>query len=232
MQILWICWPRTGSTWAGGALAYLLDYRFVNPPPGADAVTREHWTVAQKDELYPGWPHKTVLGIRDPRDVAVSHYYMLCRGNPAFSVENLSLRDYIEEVLVRGRASAWRWKDRVGTPPCSFDLFYREWLAEGVDVQVRHEDLMADREGELLRIARELGAKPKVDMDKVMAKFAGYMRPIYDVGYTRKNDSKQLVLRGESHWHEYLGPEELDLIYGSCGELMVELGYLARLERG
>jgi hypothetical protein len=189
-----------------------------------DAVLRLHWRACQEREISDARPDKIVLGIRDPRDVIVSHYYMLLRHSEVLTPESLPLKTYIEHHFVSRPGDDEIWNDEAGQPGAGFARFYRDWLARGVDICVRHEDLIADRKGSLLSLADQVGARVTGSVGQIVAKYANYTRPIYDDGYTRRQDTGG-VLRGLPTWRDYLGPEELDIIYEDCGELMTEFGY-------
>jgi hypothetical protein len=192
--------------------------------PGVGMVIRAHWRACQEDEIKSAQPDKIILGIRDPRGVIVSHYYMLLRHSDVFTTDNLPIKTYIERHFVSRPGDDEIWNGEVGQPGGGFSRFYRDWLDRGVDMTVRHEDLIADRKGTLLGIAEKCGAKVVGDVSKIVAKYATYTRAIYDEAYL-KGKGQGGVLRGLSVWRDYLGKEELDLIYDDCGELMTEFGY-------
>jgi len=86
-------------------------------------------------------------------------------------------------------------------------------------VQVRHEALVADREGELRRILGELKLpRYRRRIQEIAARETGKMRPAYDGSGIR-------VEVGSAEWPLHFGPLAARLLDDHCGDLMRELGY-------
>jgi hypothetical protein len=197
--------------------------------PEIETVYRLHWSVREWHEHTETHPCKKVLGIRDPRDTVVSGYYMLCRESAQCSTDSLSLRDYIEQYFLRLREPEIELD--LGLPACSWAEFYRQWLEEGVDCVVRHEDMMADPWIELHRVAQALDLHIAGDVNAIIKQYAHYRRSLYGPRYAGGRETERQIRRGQSRWHLHLSEEEDALIREHCGDLMREYEYIRKAER-
>lgn len=227
MPILWVCWPRSGSTWASSTFA-----RSIGIPWNARgdiqedpcAVHRVHWMA--KDAIKRAGndaSFQTILEIRDPRDTVVSYYYKILHEREEISIEDLPLLEYIKGNFLRLNGPALGIA--AAEPGCSWAQFYRDWAAEGVDAEVRHEDMLNDPEGEIVRLADEICMPIEGDVSAILREYPDTMRPAYTREYTERQRLARTVPRGESRWYERLSGIGQVLIERECADIMKRYGY-------
>lgn len=167
---------------------------------------------------------QTVLAIRDPRDTVVSYYYKVLYEREEITVNNLSLLDYIKGNFLRLNGPALGIV--AAEPGCSWAQFYRDWMTEGVDAEIRHEDMLAHPEAEIRRLAEELGFPIVADIPGLLASYPERFRPAYTREYTERQSVPLDVPRGQSRWGERLNGVGLALIQKHCADVMKVYGYL------
>lgn len=227
MLVLWYCWPRSGSTWASSVFARAVGLPW-NPEGGVvqdqDAVHRVHWTAWESSKRLGDTPCKKILSVRDPRDVVVSYYYHVCYARDEVTVDNMSLLDYMKGNFLRLTPPVL--EVMAAEPPCSWSQFYRDWRAEQIDAETRHEDMLAHPEAEIRRLAEELGFPIVADIQETLASYPERFRPAYTREYTERQPVPYSVPRGQSRWGERLSGEGLSLLQRECADVMQVYGYL------
>lgn len=230
MRILWIGWPRSGTTWGAACLRRCLNCKHcIRPPQPDNTVMKAHWEAREAEE-YTQENHKTVLNVRDPRDVIVSHYYLLCKSNPAYSTHTITIEEYTKDLFTGKAQRVGTWPEAtLGIPRCGWKAFYEEWLERGVDCVVRQEDLIIDRSAGMKKVIKALGLQPANGLEGICKNYENPVRPMYDIGYGSGNISTTFTTGGSSIWRKHLSEIVLEMIYDYCGELMEHFGY--ELER-
>ncbi|HYD69829.1 sulfotransferase domain-containing protein [Azospirillum sp.] len=186
------------------------------------------WTLTPLGE--PLFPPAVTLGalyiVRDPRDVAVSyaHFY------------DLSLDAAIAKMADHGNELAKGWT-RLGIQLpqklLSWSGHVESWLdAPGpVPLLLRYEDMLADTEGALARVAAYVGwaADPGLLARTAAATRFGVLRGQEDRHGFRENfnASRPFFRRGEAGgWRDTLSAEQARRVEREHGRVMALLGYL------
>lgn len=191
-----------------------------------NAVHRVHWIVKDyrvRIQKVGNVNVKTVLSIRDPRDTVVSYYYKVVLERETITTSNMPLLDYVKGNFLRVTPPAHGIA--AAEPVCSWADFYREWRDEGVDAEMRHEDMLADPEAQLVRLADQLNLPIVGDISSILREYPDKMRAPYTREYTEGQLLEATVPRGQSRWTERLGGTEAALIRRFCGDIMETYGY-------
>jgi len=233
MRIYTVGWPRSGNVHLGHLLSGALGERsrFISPRSrGGNGEDAECPTVCQSHNMAwygpPGnlfWGNRLVYRnlrdderlvwiVRDPRDTAISAWQL--GKESRYYPPNYPLLAYLTDHFTSRNSSG---------SPCGWAEFTGGWMQAAEEmpsiVQVRHEALIADREGELRRILRELGL-PEDDahIAEVVTRKAREKRPAYD-------GTGAATQPGQPEWPNYFGPTEARFLDRYCGDLMERLGY-------
>jgi hypothetical protein len=232
MRIYTVGWPRSGNVHLGHLLSGALGEHsgFANPRSrggGRDdakcpAVCQSHNMAWRGPPGNLFWGNRLAYRnlhdderliwiVRDPRDTAISAW-MLGKDSRRYPPDYPLLAYLVDHFAIRNASG----------PPCGWAKFTEGWMQaveEKPIVQVRHEVLLADREGELRRILRELGL-PENDahIAEVVARKARERRPAYD-------GTGAATQPGRPEWPYHFGPTEAQFLNGYCGETMERLRY-------
>jgi len=225
--ILWVNWPRSGSTWASWLLAHSTGLLWNPGIVGAEenAVHRVHWQASEwniRQERH-GLTCKIVLEIRDPRDTVVSYYYHVLRERPELTTDNFRLLDYIQAKFLRFPRPILNFSS--AEPACSWPDYYRAWRENGYDLEVRHEDVLADPVTEITRLAEGLGLPIINDIERLLEKYPIHMRAPYTREYVEGQPLERTVPCGISRWYERLSGEGERLIRKHCADIMKQYRY-------
>ena len=146
---------KCGGTWIRNLIhTYNGSERFLD-----DRLLRPH-DVIQAHRLYRPWHWRSVIVVRDPRDMFVSFYYhetQYRRREKGLLIERYFQHDpsrtlhedfatYLEAKLLH-----------ITHPPFSYREFVRSWRDRPRTIRVRYEDFLADTESALGRLVTELG---------------------------------------------------------------------------
>lgn len=247
--------PKSGNTWLAYMLAvFLSDDREggVNLYNVGDYVPfvhgRDHEIAAWghlpdprvfRNE-YPRYPHRypgTVYLVRDPRAVLVSFWHMFAT---MFDDHETTLSRFVNGYLSGGTPfDAWhrhlrRWDRQVAT------ALQRVEDGERVCV-VRYEDLVADREGALRRVAHFVGVLPAGDVPAGTSE--GLSRSVARGSFEamrelerrrgaeayagRARGDGRFIRRGQAEgWRDEMDPADAARIEAAFGPVMERAGYL------
>lgn len=217
-------YPKSGGTWLCRMLSETLDYRF------DDNVYRWFGPSITKNHYAGSIGPKTVVVIRDPRDVAVSYFHHV---KQVFSEDpfNSKAVKYFQSNVFDDKASPRKnlqlftksLYERPRFPPQTWSEFYNRTL-ETASVVVRYEDMRSDTAKTLNQVltalemdAEDYGVQTVADnhnIDKILAK--------------RGSDDKAHFIRKGSvgNWASELDNETVDMIEHHDSALMKQFGYL------
>ncbi len=232
-------YPRSGNTWTRflvGNLVHqhepvtflnlekLLPDMYVHSDREMRNLPRPR--IIKSHECFDPRYNRVIYIVRDPRDVAVSNYHWeLKKGS---FPDGFPMREFVPRWM---KSQYWPrlgcWGDHVTS-----------WLStrsghEGF-VVIRYEDLMADTQAELVKMARLLGIEPDPERLRRAAELssADRMRQLENseggkwvqTKYTRQD--KPFVRKASTGgWRAVLPQESVALIEATWGHLMDRLGY-------
>lgn len=232
-------YPRSGNTWTRflvGNLVYQNEpVTFLNVERlVADMYKHSDRTlrnlprprIMKSHECFDPRYKRVIYVVRDPRDVAVSNYYW-----------EMKQRSVMENYPMEAFVSRWMepaYWPRLG----SWGEHVTSWLStrEGKKgfLLLRYEDMLADPERNLTKIAGLLGIEPKPERLARAADLssASRMRSLekeqgdkwVQTRYTRQD--KQFVRKASrGDWRTTLPAESVQMIEAEWGEIMKHLGY-------
>jgi hypothetical protein len=235
-----VSYPRSGNTWTRFLIANLLyddrQVSFANIEqliPDAEAQSSRHLKrlpgprVIKSHQYFDHRYPKVLYIARDPRDVAVSYYN--------FSRKYRHIADgYPLEQYVHGfvtgtlLSSAWgTWAENVGT-----------WVAarngRPTFLLLRYEDLIADTQTELAKVARFFGldASPGKLRRAIENSSANHLRELEKKEggewVTTKNKRSDIPFIGSAvagKWKSLLPDAAVEEIESAWGNIMAQLGY-------
>lgn len=232
-------YPRSGNTWTRFLIGNLVhqneEVTFISVErlvpdmyKHADSVLRKlpRPRVVKSHECFDPRYKKVIYIVRDPRDVAVSNYHW-----------ELKLRSVPDGYPIENFVPRWMNPDfwpRIG----SWGDHVSSWLAtrqgrEGF-LLLRYEDLKANTERELAKVANFLGvdASPERLNRAIDLSSAENMRKIERqesgkwVATTLTRQDKPFVRNATSGgWKAVLPPDTVAYIETHWGQLMKQLGY-------
>lgn len=235
-----VSYPRSGNTWTRFLIANLLfgdqPVSFANIErliPDAEAVSNRYLknipsprlikTHQYFDHRYP----KVLYITRDPRDVLLSYYHFSRKYRHI--ADDYPLEQYIHGVVTgTSHSTAWgTWAENVGT-----------WLAARAGrptfLLMRYEDLMADTQSELAKVARFFGVDPSADKlrEAIENSSADRLRELEkkegSEWVATKNKRSDIPMIGSAvtgKWKSALPEAAIAEIESAWGELMIQLGY-------
>jgi len=216
--------PKSGGTWLCRMLSDSLGYRF------DDNVYRKFGPSITKNHFAGAIGPKTILVIRDPRDVAVSYFHHVKATFADDPFNTKSVRYYAENVLKDSASErenlqlfARSLYEQPKYPPCTWNAFYTQTLETAVKV-VKYEDLRTKTADTLTEVLTALDMNPAdYPIDEVADS-----HDITKILKTRDDPSKpHFIRKGKvGNWAEELEPEIVDLINTHNGDLMRRFGYL------
>lgn len=239
-------YPRSGNTWTRFLVGNLVHIEeavtFLNVErlvpdmyKHADRTLRNlpRPRIMKSHECFDPRYRRIIYVVRDPRDVAVSNYH--------WEMKQRSMGDSypIERFVLRWMEPVY-W-DRLG----NWGDHVTSWLStrqgkEGF-LLLRYEDMLANPENEMAKVAGLLGIDPAKERLARAAELssADRMRTLEkDQGgkwvqtrYTRQD--KQFVRKASSGgWEKTLPPESVAAIESAWGDIMQHLGYKLSKEVG
>lgn len=236
---VWIVsYPKSGNTWtrflianlvAGGEtvdwtnIERLVPDIYYNRDPELRALPRPRYFKSH--EAYRPDYRRVVFIVRDPRDVAVSYYHFVRKAKQL--PVDASMDDFLAKFMP-GRLDPYgNWGENVGS-----------WLGarRGTPdfMVVRYEDLLADGEGQLTRIADMLGLpadeaqiRRAVENSRAdrMRETEQTQRHAHKFLKSSRADIPFVRAAKSGQWRSELPPEAARQIESAWGLLMGELGY-------
>jgi hypothetical protein len=235
-----VSYPRSGNTWTRFLIANLLHtdqpVTFANIErliPDCEAMSSRFVKsvsrprIIKSHEYFDHRYKKVIYIVRDPRDVALS-YYDFSRKYRQID-DGYPLTQFVSD-FVAGRLSSFDW----GTWVENVSSWFYTRNGRPDFLLLRYEDMQADAERELTKVARFLGVEVARDrlaaaierssadrMRKMEAKEGGEW-------VTTKNKRSDIpFVRSASSglWKEKLPASSIAAIESAWGTLMQELGY-------
>jgi hypothetical protein len=237
-------YPRSGNTWTrflvgnlmypNEAVTFLNVERLVpDMYKTADLVLRRRPRprVLKSHESFDARDRRVIYIVRDPRDVAISNYH--------WEMKLRSVRDGcpIEEfVPLWMSGNFWRrigsWADHVNS-----------WLATRHDhdgfVLMRYEDLQADPQRELARVAKFLGMTPdeariqraiELSSAENMRKMEATQGKKWVATFHTRSDKPFVRKASSGGWRSVLPPQTVVYMEERWGAIMRQLGYALSTE--
>ena len=147
--------PKCGGTWIRNMLhTYNGTERFLD-----DRLLRPH-DVIQAHRLYRPWHWRTVIVVRDPRDMFVSLYYhetQYRRREKGLLIERYFRHDPSRPLREDFATYLEAKLGHVTHPPFSYSEFVRSWKDRPRVLQVRYSYFLADTEGQLTQLVQRIG---------------------------------------------------------------------------
>lgn len=224
-----VSYPRSGNTWVRFLIANLVKqdtdeivdfYSSVKYIPEVgrhnsiiESLCRPR-LMKSHAPYQSGYPNVVYI-VRDGRDVYVSFYHHRLHALPS----NTTFGEFL------ARTDHW---------PCLWCEHVDSWLLAREKprmVVIRYEDLLADTEREILKIASFLGLEPTMEQIRYaieQSSFENMRRLEVERGRPYKAESPGLfVRRGRpGNWKEYFGEEEKEIFKKRReGSTLVRLGY-------
>jgi hypothetical protein len=235
-----VSYPRSGNTWTRFLIANVVyadrlvsfanieqlipdaeaqSSRFLKRLPGPRIIKSHEYF----DHRYP----KVLYIARDPRDVVVS-YYNFSRKYRQIG-DDYPLDKYVHGFVAGTlQSSDWgTWAENVGT-----------WLAarngQPTFLLLRYEDLKADTETELAKVAQFLGVKANTEtlVRAIQCSSAEHLRELEKKEggewVTTKDKRSDIPFIGSAvagKWKSVLSPAAVEEIESAWGPLMLSLGY-------
>jgi hypothetical protein len=235
-----VSYPRSGNTWTRFLIANLLyagrEVSFTNIErliPDAEAQSSRYLKrlpgprVIKSHQYFDHRYPKVLYITRDPRDVAVS-YYNFSRKYRHIA-DDYPLDRYVHDFVTGTlQSSDWgTWAENVGT-----------WVAarngRPTFLLLRYEDLKADTETELVKVAGFFGveANPETLRQAIENSSADQLRELEKKEggewVTTKNKRPDIPFIGSAvagKWKSVLSVAAVDEIESAWGPLMLSLGY-------
>lgn len=237
-DVFLVSYPRSGNTWTRFLIANLIyqdkpvtfadiEYKI----PDTTVLNRRELArvprprIIKSHEYFDPRYKKVIYIVRDPRDVAVSNYYLQLWER--FITEEFPIDLYIKKFVAGEINLHASWGENVSS-----------WLAtrsESKDfLLLRYEDMIADPSRELIKVAHFLGtsATPERIGRAVELSSAERMRNLEKAEASKwkamggKRRDVPFVRNAKSGgWKSSLSPESVALIESEWGRLMGQLGY-------
>jgi hypothetical protein len=234
-----ISYPRSGSTWSRFLIANLVYPKdaitFANLDefvPATASVSRRRLDQVARPRIikcHNYFDHRyqrVIYIVRDPRDVVLSEYRFLLKKR--LIADGYPMELFVQRFL-RGEVNEYSsWKENVGS-----------WTAaRGGDdgfLLLRYEDIAAQTEVELAKVARFLRIEASTDdlMLAVTRSSADHMRSLEskqsDLWIVTKGSRRDVPFVGNAQagqWKSLLSSESVAAIEQAWGRLMVDLGYV------
>jgi hypothetical protein len=223
-------YPRSGGTWLAIMLAEYLTETTHDLRSGDDAVPMvgegqpqvaltPGGHLLRSHEPYRAAYHRTILLVRDPRDVAVSYYHFQ---HDRMKIFDGTLEQFVELYAAGGVDHYGAWHHHVAS-----------WLDGGSEqVLVRYADLRAQPEEELARALAFLGVEPDaVALAAVVASNSlGSMRSKEERSEEAPAPGAPVEARfvrdgAVGGWAKSLDRRSIDLIEETMGETMARAGF-------
>lgn len=178
------------------------------------------------------FPPEATLGAvyvaRDPRDVAISYAH---HANQSID-QSIDMLEDEGAIIGHGVSDISR---QLPQPLLSWNRHVTSWLdAQGMRVLlVRYEDMLADPEGELARVAEHVGwrvEREAIARAVAATRFELLREQEQQYGFREKPmSSPSFFRRGiAGGWSEILTPEQTARVETAHGAVMKRLGYLTR----
>jgi len=240
-DVFLISYPKSGNTWTRFLVGNLVSedraVDFLSIPeiiPHIDVMPKRFFESMPRPRIInchePFDPRykRVIYVVRDPRDVAVSLYH--------FQRKRRTIDDSypMEQFLTRFLAGDNVFPPRMG----SWAQNVASWIAARQNTSgfllLRYEDLLADAEGELAKVACLLGIKitPQRLARAVESSSAGSMRDLEKCQGERWHQSKGTrtdipFVRSASAggWRSILSPACVAQMESVWGDIMTRLGY-------
>lgn len=216
--------PKSGGTWLCRMLSDTLGYRF------DDNVYRRLGPSITKSHYAGQIGPKTVIAIRDPRDVAVSYFHhvkAIFADDPfnSKSVTYYANNVFKEEASQRENLQLFTksLQEAPRFPAVTWGQFYERAL-EGSVMVVKYEDLRAETAKTLTEVLTKLDLDPsQYPIDEVADS-----HNIEKILKKRGDDKKaHFIRKGKvGNWAEELDPDTVALVEETNREFMERFGYL------
>ena len=215
-------YPKCGGSWIARLIR---SYTGIDRKYGIASLVRPH-AVIQTHTLVNTCYYKTIVVVRDPRDVWVSFYFHETHGSNGENIrgainyrynenESNNMFKYICEKLEYPQDSM---------PGFSYEKFVDAWRSQSRAHVVLYEDMQADPESTLAGIVDYLHLP--IDPDRIKASieqntfFAVSGR---QAGMEDKNSHKRKGIVGD--WKNYFTPEIVEIVKQMQGNLLRKLNY-------
>ena len=235
-----VSYPRSGNTWTRFLIANLLHpdepATFANIErlvPDSEAQSSRYLKsisrprVIKSHQYFDPRYKKVIYIVRDPRDVALSYYDFQRKYRQI--QDGYPLSQYVSD-FVDGRLTSadWgTWGENVGS-----------WVATRQKhtgfLLLRYEDMVADTERELSKIAAFLGIEPKRQLlaNTIDRSSAERMRGLEKTQGSewvstknKRSDIPFIRTASSGGWRNLLPPDAIGAIESAWGPLMTSLGY-------
>lgn len=232
-------YPKSGNTWLRFLVGYLVygdeldGFSNIEEKVPDIYLNKEHKLVNLKrprilksHEYFDHRYKRVIFIVRDPRDIVLSYYNF--HKKVGLIESNYSIETYVERFLSGDLDSYGTWQENVGS-----------WLGARKNTKqfllVRYEDLLAETEKQLLKIAAFINIETdKISILKAVDfSSAKNMKKLEyeqnDKWLATKNSRKDIGfvrLARANGWQSQLLPSLVRDIETAWGELMKELGYL------
>jgi len=235
-----VSYPRSGNTWTRFLIANLLHpdepATFANIErlvPDSEAQSSRYLKsiprprVIKSHQYFDPRYKKVIYIVRDPRDVALSYYDFQRKYRQI--QDGYPLSQYVSD-FVDGRLTSadWgTWGENVGS-----------WVATRQKhtgfLLLRYEDMVADTERELAKIAAFLGIEPKRQLlaNTIDRSSAERMRGLEKTQGSewvstknKRSDIPFIRTASSGGWRNLLPPDAIGAIESAWGPLMMSLGY-------
>lgn len=235
-----VSYPRSGNTWTRFLIANLLFpnqvVSFANIErliPDAEALSSSYLKripsprIIKSHQYFDHRYSKVLYIARDPRDVLLSYYHFSRKFRHI--ADDYPLEQYIHGVVTGTlQSTQWgTWAENVGT-----------WLAARNGrpdfLLLRYEDLIADTENELVKMARFFGVTPSPEKLRraIENSSADRLRELEKKEgaewVTTKNKRADIPMIGSAvagKWKSSLPEAAVKEIESAWGGLMTQLGY-------
>lgn len=235
-----VSYPRSGNTWTRFLIANLVyptvQVSFKNierliPDTSSQSTRALHRTprprIIKTHEYFDHRCRKVICIVRDPRDVVLSYYDF--QRKYRHIKDAYPLASYVNDfVLGNLNSSGWgTWGENVASWVCTRGRSTNFVL-------LRYEDMIADPEKELSRVAVFLGIDPEpaIIQQAVQKSTADRMREMEktqskDWAATKNHRTDIPFVRTATSggWKEKLPPQCTAQIEDAWGDLMTKLGY-------
>jgi len=241
-----VSYPKSGNTWTRFLIGNLIyengvDFSSINrliPDPAAlskrflKSLPRPR--VLKSHEPFDPRYQRVICIVRDPRDVVISKYHfdIKCK----FIEESMTLEAYVTR-FVSGEASAefGSWGENVGSWIGARNNSKR--LQDESFLLLRYEDMIADPEAELKRVARfmKIDASPEriakaseCSAPDRMRKLEQAQSLLWSTTRNSRQDRPFVRAARSGSWTSQLPDDCVREIESCWGGLMAELGYELR----
>jgi len=221
-------YPKCGASWLKYMLGELLeqDGYFINRRKNYLPLIKQKYFIQRHWLKHTRHVYKTIIIIRDPRDVYNSFYFFenYYAANPkkrdfyGFDVnadDKDNMYNYLKSKLIYPHKSS---------PRFSYITFWDTYKNRKDICFVKYEDLKKDTKGELHRILGFLGFKK--NEQSILKSVENHNLPKMKKIEKVSDDRQKLVRKGiVGEWKNYFNNDSITLAKEYLGDMIVEMGY-------